>query len=78
MSLLSILKQEGSSQSMSGLMWSGLPTVVAYHVSDWVAFLIETILDALIDEEESDVSPQVTFAKIAAQKWSVTNDAVCA
>jgi hypothetical protein len=57
--LVNILRQEISLRSTSNLFYAGLPTVVAYHVSDWVAFFIETMVDAVLDEyDEEQELPQ--------------------
>jgi hypothetical protein len=52
---------------MPRLVWSGLPTVVAYHVSDWIAFLAETVLDAVIDDDGEHISPQLHLFKLGLQ-----------
>lgn len=51
-----IVRQEASAYSVPHLFFSGLPTVLAYHVSDWVAFLTETVIDAVYEEDENGVS----------------------
>jgi hypothetical protein len=56
---------------MPRLTWSGLPSVVAYHVSEWVAFFVETVLDAVIDEDEN-ASERARNFKVILQKLWVT------
>ncbi len=48
---------------MPNLMWAGLPTVVAYHISEWVAFFLETVVDAMIDEEEAPLTGRQNLLK---------------
>jgi hypothetical protein len=34
------------------MFFAGIPTVFAYHISDWAAFFLETIVEAILDEED--------------------------
>jgi len=40
--------------SISHLLFSGFPTVIAYHFSDWVAFFAETVIEAIFEDEEGN------------------------
>ena len=51
MSLLDILKHEATARSSPSLLYVGLPAVVAYHVSDWVGFIADALIDEIFDEE---------------------------
>jgi len=54
---------------MPRLTWSGLPTVAAYHVSEWVAFFLETVLDAVIDEDENASERARSFKVVLQRLW---------
>jgi hypothetical protein len=56
--LLGILRRETSTYSVPHLFLSGLPTVFAYHVCDWVAFLTETIVEGMFYQDENGPSEQ--------------------
>jgi hypothetical protein len=45
------------------LVFAGLPTVIAYHVSDDVGFFAETVLDAVLDEDNDALSPRQLYLK---------------
>lgn len=38
------------------MFFSGVPTVFAYHLSDWAAFFLETVSEAIFDEENDETS----------------------
>jgi len=35
------------------MIFAGMPTVFAYHLSDWAAFFLETIVEAILDEDDT-------------------------
>lgn len=49
---------------MPNLIWSGLPTVITYHAADWAGFLSETVLDAVIDDEDGPVPQKLQLFKL--------------
>ncbi len=53
---MNILRQERSVASIPHILLTGLPCVVAYHVSDWIAFFVETLVDAFFDDEEAELT----------------------
>ncbi|TVY84777.1 hypothetical protein LSUE1_G001401 [Lachnellula suecica] len=66
--LFQILKRETAQYGLLHVIGSGLPTVVTYHVADWVAFLAETILDAIWWEDEDEFTPTQQLLKDSLQK----------
>jgi hypothetical protein len=48
------MRQEREASSISRLLFSGLPTVLAYHVSDWVGFVA---VDVLLDDDGKEGTP---------------------
>jgi len=66
MSLLGILKQESAVRSFPNLLYAGLPAVVAYHVSDWVGFISDALIDEIFDEEDK-YTPAQLFLKHSTQ-----------
>jgi hypothetical protein len=62
-----MVRREASTYSIPHLVFSGLPTVLAYHVSDWLAFFTETIIEACFDEDENNFSEQQIRARQVVQ-----------
>ncbi|KAL2068507.1 hypothetical protein VTL71DRAFT_14844 [Oculimacula yallundae] len=50
MRFVEILRQERAAFSVPHMFLSGVPTVIAYHISDWVAFFVETAIDGYFDD----------------------------
>jgi hypothetical protein len=40
------------------MIFAGMPTVFAYHFSDWAAFFMETVVEAVWDEDEGLTNTQ--------------------
>ena len=59
LSLLSILRQETAVRSFPNLFYAGLPSVVAYHISDWVGFIADTLIDDIFDEDDKYTRAQL-------------------
>lgn len=64
---LEIIRREKAASSITHLLFAGIPTVVAYHLSDWVAFFLETVLEAVMDTDEAAVSKIQTEIRSALQ-----------
>lgn len=62
--LIDIMKHENDTRSISSLLFSGLPTVLAYHISDWVGFVT---VDVLLDGNEKEDTPRKLWLKRAGQ-----------
>ena len=54
LTILQIFKQERDQSSFGHMLFAGMPTVFAYHLSDWAAFFLETVVEAIWDEEDKD------------------------
>ena len=57
---------ERSQYTVDHLFFTGIPTVVAYHLSDWAAFFAETLIEATFDGEEG-FTPRQLQMKTAIQ-----------
>ncbi|KAG4434398.1 hypothetical protein IFR05_010131 [Cadophora sp. M221] len=51
MRFVDILRQERAVSGIPHMFLSGVPTVIAYHISDWAAFFIESVIDAYFDDD---------------------------
>lgn len=60
---LDIIRGEVHTYGIPHMILSGLPTVIAYHVSDYVGFFAETILDTVLDEEGDTLSSAELYLK---------------
>jgi hypothetical protein len=52
--LIEVLRKETAVHSISHLLFSGIPTVIAYHLSDWVAFFAETLIETVFEDDDGD------------------------
>ncbi|KAH9210993.1 hypothetical protein DL95DRAFT_342430 [Leptodontidium sp. 2 PMI_412] len=52
MRFVDILRQERAVSGVPHMFLSGVPTVIAYHISDWAAFFIESVIDAYFDHDD--------------------------
>ncbi|KAH7305161.1 hypothetical protein BKA65DRAFT_202828 [Rhexocercosporidium sp. MPI-PUGE-AT-0058] len=52
MEFVDILRQERAASGIPQMFLSGVPTVIAYHISDWAAFFVESVIDAYFDDGE--------------------------
>jgi uncharacterized hydantoinase/oxoprolinase family protein len=66
--LLQILRQETAEYGLGHVLTAGLPTVLAYHAADWVAFYAERLLDDIFGEDEEKISPRARWWKESLQK----------
>lgn len=64
LTLLNIMRQENEIWPIPSLLFSGLPTVLAYHVSDWVGFVA---VDVILDDDEKTDTPIMLWVKRASQ-----------
>ncbi|KAL3426824.1 hypothetical protein PVAG01_00333 [Phlyctema vagabunda] len=55
MSLIEIIRLERA-LSPTSFMLAGLPTVMAYHVSDWAGFIFQVLVEGYYDEEDGSLS----------------------
>ena len=69
MSLLGILKQETTARSFPNLLYAGLPAVVAYHISDWVGFIADALIDEIFDEEDKYTPAQLLLKHSTQTMW---------
>lgn len=53
---LDILRQERAMYGIPHMFLSGVPTVIAYHISDWMAFFVETMIDQFYDEDDEPLT----------------------
>lgn len=53
MRFLDILRQERAVSGISHMFLTGVPTVIAYHISDWAAFFVETMVDSHFEDGDS-------------------------
>ncbi|KAK0109405.1 hypothetical protein ONS95_002103 [Cadophora gregata] len=60
---LDILRQERSFYGIPHMFLSGVPTVIAYHISDWVAFFVETLIDQYYDGDENPPTERQDFVR---------------
>lgn len=67
MRLLDILRQEHSIKTISSMAFSGMPSVVAYHISDYLGFIIQALMDGFYDEEEEEYSSHELWLKHTIQ-----------
>jgi hypothetical protein len=68
-SFLGIVRQETAAKSFTNIFYAGLPSVLAYHVSDWIGFISDALIDDFF-EEEKYTSSQLLL-KICSQALSV-------
>lgn len=45
------------------MFFSGIPTVVAYHISDYAGFVAQALVDNYLDEEDNDYTPRQLWFK---------------
>ena len=62
--LIDIMRHEHGTRSISSLLFTGLPTVLAYHISDWVGFVT---VDVLLEGNEKEDTPRQLWLKRAGQ-----------
>lgn len=66
--LLQIFRYEKESGfTLPNLFFSGIPTVLAYHASDWIGFIVQSVIDGVWDEEEGVYTPAQLWLKHASQ-----------
>lgn len=58
------MRHEYEASSIPSILFSGLPTVLAYHISDWVGFVA---VDVLLDDDEKENTPTKLRFKHASQ-----------
>ncbi|APA09182.1 hypothetical protein sscle_04g039520 [Sclerotinia sclerotiorum 1980 UF-70] len=66
--ILALIQHERATRSVTNLCFSGLHTVIAYHISDWVGCFLEVVLDQMFDENERKLTPQEVWIKYIADK----------
>jgi len=73
LSLLAIIRQETTARSFANLFNAGLPSVIAYHISDWIGFITDALIDDLFDEEDNiqSYTKSQLLLKHSAQAMSV-------
>ncbi|KAI9648730.1 hypothetical protein NHQ30_003370 [Ciborinia camelliae] len=67
--ILGLIQRERARRSVTNLFFSGLPTVITYHVSDWVGCFLEAVLDEMDDENENKPTTQEVWLKDMADKF---------
>jgi hypothetical protein len=45
------------------MVFSGIPTVVAYHISDYAGFIMQALADGIFDEDEVIYTPRQLWFK---------------
>lgn len=65
--LLDILSQESMESSVPSLLFSGIPAVVLYHLSDYAGFIAQNWMDFRFDEDEEVFTDNEILLKHAAQ-----------
>ncbi|TGO10393.1 hypothetical protein BTUL_0136g00140 [Botrytis tulipae] len=66
--VLALIQHERTRRSVANLFFSGLPTVIAYHVSDWAGCFLEVLLDQMFDEDERRLTSREVWVKFIADK----------
>lgn len=61
MGLLDIVRQELNAESISSLLLTGIPSVAAYHFSDYAAFIIKLSVETSFDMIRKDSAQQNEF-----------------
>lgn len=64
LSLINILRREYSVQSVPNLLFSGLPSAMAYQITDWAGFII---VDVLLEEDENGETPMKSWIRQSGQ-----------
>jgi hypothetical protein len=64
LTLIDIMRREHQVESIPSLLFSGLPTVLAYHISDWVGFVA---VDVMLDDDEKEDTRTQLLLKRAGQ-----------
>ncbi|ESZ94623.1 hypothetical protein SBOR_5034 [Sclerotinia borealis F-4128] len=67
--ILGLIQRERARRSVANSFFSGLPTVIAYHISNWLACRLADILDQMYDETENELTPQDVWIKYIADKF---------
>jgi hypothetical protein len=62
LTLVDVLRYEFQAKSISTLLFSGIPTVLAYHISDWVGFIA---VDVVFDDNGKGCTPTQAWFKYA-------------
>lgn len=65
--LLDILRNENKDKSVPSIFFSGIPTVILYHISDYAGFVVQACLDGYWDEDEETFTPNELLLKHAVQ-----------
>jgi hypothetical protein len=68
MGIIEIMRREVATKSVASLLFSGIPTVMAYHISDWTGFITQALMDGIWDEEEVRFTPSQLWLKHTVQK----------
>jgi hypothetical protein len=64
LALVNVLRYETQVKSIPSLLFSGIPTVLAYHISDWIGFIA---VDILLDGDEKEETPTQMWLKRVVQ-----------
>ena len=67
--MLGIIRQETAATSFPNLVYAGLPSVVAYHLSDWIGFITDALIDDIFDEEDKYTSAQLYLKYSTQTMW---------
>ncbi|RFU36071.1 hypothetical protein B7463_g211, partial [Scytalidium lignicola] len=66
MGFLELVKHEASLSSIPRLIFAGIPTVLAYHVSDWACFIMYSLMDE--NFEDNRLTPRQARLKRFSQR----------
>ncbi|KAH8804553.1 hypothetical protein F5884DRAFT_417811 [Xylogone sp. PMI_703] len=66
MGFVELVKHEASISSIPRLIFAGIPTVFAYHVSDWACFVLYSLMDENL--EENRLTPRQARIKLYSQR----------
>ncbi|KAA8575881.1 hypothetical protein MFRU_059g00040 [Monilinia fructicola] len=61
--ILALIQRERARRSIPNLLFAGLPTAIAYHLSEWVGCYLESVLDHMYDENEVLLTSQDVWIK---------------
>lgn len=67
--ILALIQRERARRSIPNLLFAGLPTAIAYHLSEWVGCYLESVLDHMYDENEVLLTSQDVWIKNIADTW---------
>lgn len=72
MGLIDILRQEMAVKSIPSMLFSGIPTVVAYHLLDYAAFFAQVAVESIFADNEDDEDDDDLVQSGSKLKWTLS------